>query len=173
MNFNDELIESAKSFARGGFQVIPLKQNSCEPLYSNWKKLGGINPSLIEATWKKHPNCNIGLKIGYAMNVIVIVFDHKDGVNSIWQWEEKHGTFPLTFFTRTSYSTQYYFLVKRAVNSMKNVLKGVGVIGVGDYVIAPPSKMNGDVCRVCDDQEIAYANESVYKLIEKGGSLHG
>ncbi|MBT4702794.1 MAG: bifunctional DNA primase/polymerase, partial [Rhodospirillaceae bacterium] len=136
--------KNAKALAKKGFHIFRIKLNEKVPVAKGWQK-----EAKPDAThWVSGLNFNIGLATG--MGVIVIDIDMKRGVDGEANWRamcKKFGIKESPFQVKTpSGGRHLYYLAPKGVtlgNSTSKIANGVDVRGLGGYVVAPGSEIDG------------------------------
>lgn len=155
-----KVIESALTYAKRGWSVIPLHsivsgectcKRKCRspgkhPIQSKWQDKGLTDPIEIERVFKKYPTANIGIITGVVSELFVLDIDPRNGGNDSLQ--ALIDANPLikdalqTFTVSTGGGGKhYYYNITEPVKSAKKHLFGDGVDlkGDGGYVVAAPS----------------------------------
>lgn len=159
------LMNEALTYAQLNFKVFPLKFNSkSEQLVSSWKEEATTNPSTIKNWWISNPSANIGLRTGNGL--IVIDVDAKKTDKGIQKIKSVIKSFPKTRTVSTpSGGYHLYYKVDRPFNNRVGLYEEIDIRGENGYVLAPNSTVNGRQYQVCDNAEIAEANEAVYDFL--------
>jgi putative DNA primase/helicase len=152
-----DLAGSALAIARRGFAVFPLHtprsdgsctcaNNECESVGKHPRTGHGVkdatkDPSKIEAWWRRHPDANIGLRVGGGYCVIDV--DGQEGFDSLRTLERKLGALPETLRARTGGGGEHrFFLVPSDIaipNRVGKLGERLDVRSGNGYVVAPPS----------------------------------
>lgn len=174
-----ELGQAALDCLDRGWSVIPLKTKGKRPNTVNGLHDWTDDPNSVRAIWSKYPDKNIGVVCGEPSNgLIVIDFDVDDdeGYNSVFDflipWEQEHGELPETVTEITGRGGLHYFYrTDRKIQKCENTDLHVDIRAEGSYVMVSPSiHPNGNTVEWenhPDDYEVAWANETVYELIER------
>lgn len=122
------LLQAALFYGRRArLPIFPCDPTTQKPLEPNGSMLASTDDSQIKGWWGKHPNASIGLPTGSGL--VVIDMDKNGG--------EEGLNLPDTFTIRVGSRLQKYY--KGAANGTTNITEEVTMIGVGGYVILPPS----------------------------------
>jgi hypothetical protein len=146
-------IKCALSLAAKGFKVIPLRPNTKFAAIDNWPEKATSDPKIIERYWKNHPDHNIGIVGNEAL--VILDEDNKPGKNghqSLLQLELNNADLPDTLTSITPTGGKHYFLKvpeggQPIGNSASKIGEGLDVRGVGGYVVAPGSTIDGKAYR--------------------------
>lgn len=112
---------------RARLPIFPCDPTTQMPLEPNGSMSASTDDSQIKEWWGKHPNASIGLPTGSGLVVIDI-----EG-----KGEQEGLNLPDTFTVRAGSRLHKYY--KGAANGRTNITEAVAMIGVGGYVILPPS----------------------------------
>lgn len=161
------LQSEALIYAQNNFKIFPLKVNSKnEQVLKSWKEEATNDINQVTKWWLTNTQYNIGLKTGSGL--IVIDIDCKNGKNGLEQIKPFLADFPKTRIAKTCHGGyHFYYKVDREVRNFVDLLDGVDVRGDGGYVLAPPSIVDDKSYTWVNDLQIANANDSVYKLLER------
>jgi hypothetical protein len=140
---------AALCWAEKGWPVFPVVPNGKKPATAHGFKDASSRPWLVSGAWSGRPDCNIGLATGGGL--VVLDIDRKGDKDGFAALERVGLTAEqldeLTFGVDTpSGGRHYYFASEGDVSSGADVLgrgSGVDVRGVGGYVVAPPSIVDG------------------------------
>lgn len=165
-------LQKARELAAHGFKVFPLKENAKTPLYpGKFLSQATSNKATIDILWKKYPNANIGIATGEGLIVIdVDTLQHggENGSESLKNYETINGPLNDTFTVQTPTGGNHIYYVNS--NECKNatgLLPGVDIRGIGGYVVAPGSIINGKEYKIIKDVPIAKPNYAVETLLKK------
>lgn len=165
-------LQKAQELASRGFKVFPLKENAKTPLYpGKFLSQATSNKATIDILWKKYPNANIGIATGEGLIVIdVDTLQHggENGSESLKNYEAINGPLNDTFTVQTPTGGNHIYYVNS--NECKNatgLLPGVDIRGIGGYVVAPGSIINGKEYKIVKDVPIAKPNYAVETLLKK------
>jgi hypothetical protein len=140
---------AALALARRGLRVHPCRPNSKLPLLEGWPNRATLDPSAIEAWWRRRPNANIGIACGGAMRLLVVDIDpDAGGEASMAALEREHGALPPTVEAVTPRGGRHLYVIVPSGRPMPNnsagkLGRGIDSRGHGGYVVAPPSVVNG------------------------------
>jgi len=157
---SSELFEAARSYARRGWAVLPLKPRGKEPLTEHGVKDATTDLDTIEEWWRRWPKANVGIATGAVSGLVVLDIDPRNGGDEELEgllaqhggwgvptdggypetWTVlTGGGYPETWTVLTGGGGQhYYFAIDGPVPS-RQLAKGVDLKGDGGYVVAPPS----------------------------------
>jgi hypothetical protein len=129
------------SFYRAlGLNVIPIKPNSKEPLLP-WKEFQ--KRKLTDAEIHRHftEGVNIGIVCGgISNNLVVLDFDDMEVFNKIRKY------LPETLTIKTAHNNrQLYYRTDFPIRKSRITQLRIDIQGEGSYVVAPPSKIEGDL----------------------------
>lgn len=147
------LHQTARSFAEAGVKVFPCAQNSKLPACSNGFKDATIDLAQIDAWWNENPNYNIALcpeDAGWC----VLDPDGQEGEAALATLEAEHGTLPATYTVRTPRGGRHLYFEGSLPSTVKKLGPKLDTRGVGGYVLAPPSVIDGKTYEVINDAEI-------------------
>jgi hypothetical protein len=159
------LPDAALHYAGLGYRVVPLHDVradlcSCgEPVHGSDEELlhpnagkhprtrngtsdGTTDPLQIRRWWKKWPRANIGLCTDGVHSVVLDVDPRNGGEASLRKLEEKHGHLPPTPTVKTGGDGFHFYFQHAglAIHSTKDLGAGLDLIGLGNLVVAPPSR---------------------------------
>jgi putative DNA primase/helicase len=142
-------LETALTLAERGMFVFPLQPNAKTPLTKNGYKDATTDLDKITNWFNKWPNANIGIAAGQS-HLVIIDIDVKNGVDgeaSLTKLLNGHNTLPQTLQVRTPTGGRHiYFSAPENLevkNSAGTIGLGIDVRGVGGYVVAPSSIIDG------------------------------
>ena len=133
--------QSALEYAKQGWAVIPLKPNTKRSRVF-WKRFQKIRPPEfdISAWWDRWPKANIGLICGNISGHVVLDIDPRNG------GEAPEGL-PETLVVDTpSGGEHYYFKIPEDESGIIRsgiIGPGIDFIAEGEFVVAPPSIIDG------------------------------
>lgn len=153
-------------------KMLRLNKNDKTPLVAG--SFDGENESLINS-WIDEGG-NIGLLTGSKSNIAVIDVDmhnNVDGITNLRNFLEKYEiTLPRTRVIKTpNGGYHYYFNFPEELHNKRFIqqhsqLKGVDFQTNGRYVVAPPSKINGNSYTVVRDVSLANLPEKWLSMYE-------
>lgn len=145
-------LDAAFHLTQFGFRVFPLMPGQKIPAVS--KRDGGrgcldaTDDEEIIAAWaRRYPKANIGVACGQPSGCVVIDLDPRNGsAESIDRLKSRKQTFtPTVTATTANGGTHFYYAYEPALKNSKSVLApGIDVKTTGGYVVAPPSRLEGD-----------------------------
>ena len=176
---NDRLA-AALAYARMGLAIYPVSRKK-HPLIKGWNHgMASKDPDQLSAWWNQWRNANVGIACGGSSGLIVIDVDvHPDrgirGDITLNQWQQEHGSFPVTATSRTgSGGMHLYFQYPGHTMEYANdvgLLSGLDLRTDGGGVVAPPSIHENGVrytwLNGLDPMTvgIAHVNDSVIELL--------
>jgi Bifunctional DNA primase/polymerase, N-terminal len=128
-------LRAARHYAHQGWFVLP-----CDPggkaLCEHGVLDATVDEVVIRAWWERWPRANIGTG-----HVVILDVIGREGERTLAGLEEKYGELPETRTVRTAQGRQLHFLPNGSAVSSDGGKLGpqVNVLGVGQYVILPPS----------------------------------
>ena len=135
----------ALRLAAAGFAVFPLRAGTKLPATTHGFQDASRNPELVSAMFTViGERANIGVATGES-RLVVVDLDGEEGVNSWRQLVDNNGRIE-TLTARTPRGWHLYFThpsMGEVRNSAGRVGPGIDVRGVGGYVVAPPSRVDG------------------------------
>ncbi len=141
---------SALRWASKGWPVFPLVPNGKTPATAHGFKDASTISWFVSSSWSTRPGANIGLATGGGL--VVLDVDRKGGkdgfaaLERVGLSESKLDDLNTYSVDTPSGGRHYYFCTSEDVKSGSDVLgrrSGVDVRGVGGYVVAPPSIVDG------------------------------
>lgn len=143
----ENMLRFALGYARRGFDIVPLIPNTKQPMQSFANK-PPLTEEEIKEIWTKTPNANIAIKTVDFFVVDIDIHGKKNGYESLKNW--KHlKEIPKTSQVVTASGGKHLYFKKRVGDTIpqKNAfLEGVDIkYNVNNYVVAPPSEINGKV----------------------------
>lgn len=139
------MLEQALKYARLGFHVFPLSENSKIPKSkSSGFKDATNNEIEIRKLWMENPRSNIGIRTGFGYKVFCLDVDKKNGKDG-FQWLKNCEELPNTIAQITpSGGHQYLFEMPEEdiPSSADKLFDGIDIRANGGYFVAPPSKIS-------------------------------
>lgn len=154
-------LEAALNYANRGWAIVPLLEGGKRPLLSPNIEFATTDAALIKGYFAKKPHLNFGLVTDPYCCIDLDVFKilKESGevglVDGIANWQKlcsEHNT-PLTL-THQSMTGQHVFF-RGDLPSKTNRETGISWFGVGWYMVAPPSIVQGVQYKVLQDLPIA------------------
>lgn len=128
-------------YANRGYLVFPLTPGTKVPLKgTHGLKDASMSPDTVRAWWAAQPNANIGLCTGHYFDVID--FDGEPGMASYAHLAET-GKLPPRIGLVETPNGAHYLIKPTGDRNATGILPGVDYRGIGGYVVAPPSIVNG------------------------------
>lgn len=147
--------DHALALARRGWPVFPLIPGAKRPLYKNGFHDATTDPATILAWWEAEPQANIGLYPDPA-GLAVIDFDYKKGAaDSLFDLELTSGVLPETLKVETWSGGHHFYYWASLPSTVGRLGKGIDTRGIGGYVVAPGSIVDGKEYRIVVDREPA------------------
>jgi hypothetical protein len=189
-----QLAAAALDYARRGWRVIPLhyvreygempvcscwKREECKatgkhPTIKNWREVATIDTDLITCWWRAWPLANIGLLMGGVARLVTIDIDGEAGRESVMQFEQLHGTLPVTLTQTTGRATggeHLLFTVPESldidrIRNRAHLAPGIDIRAEGGLIVAAPSvHPTGTVYRWCSGTTpVAEMPAALFKL---------
>lgn len=163
------LKESAIQYAKAGLRVFPLAPNSKgNQVLKSWKSEATTDLEQISAWWNKNPNYNIGIATGNGL--LVIDIDVKKGAKGLESLKKYGENLPATAKVKTpSGGYHLYYSVDSGFKNRVNIYPGIDIRTNNGYVVASPSRIDGQYYEWVNNDPIAIADQEVYKFLN--GSL--
>lgn len=127
-------------YAERGHLVFPLRPNTKIPATKHGFKDASMNPDTIRAWWTTNAAYNIGLTTGRLFDVIDI--DGEAGIRSLIDLED-NGHLPQVIARVCTPRGMHLLIAPTGDGCATGLLPGIDYRGLGGYVVAPPSRMNG------------------------------
>ncbi|RTL04950.1 hypothetical protein EKK58_09085 [Candidatus Dependentiae bacterium] len=150
-------LNAALEWARRGFSVFPLRENTREPaLGDDWTSLATKDEQAIRKLWLDpvlgiERDYNIGCMCN---DMVVIDIDVKKGKDGYNQYLQMGGNFDTLVVRTTTGGYHCYFYGPDSSNSPLD--SGVDVRSHNGYVVAPGSTIDGIPYQVVNDVQIAW-----------------
>lgn len=140
------MLDAALELAACGFAVFPLKPKSKTPLTAHGFKDATTDETKVRAWWAATPDANIGIATGEVSGGLVVIDvdiddqNGKDGYRSLVEWQNVHGSLPITLSAQTGRGgIHYFYRSPKALKNTANPEKSIDIRADGGYVVAPPS----------------------------------
>lgn len=145
-----QLDELAASYARGGWDVLPLAVRGKQPLTAHGLHDATTDLDQVGKWWRRWPAANIGIRP--AAHLIVIDIDPRNGGSL-----DQLGTLPATWTIRTgSGGWHLWFRVNFPASGRVRDCEGIDVKSRTGYVVAPGSvHPSGERYTVVDSAPVA------------------
>jgi len=141
-------LQIALAYAKNGFAVFPLCQNSKSPLKNSRSfHEATTDDKIITQWWEKNPNYNIGIATGEVSDIWVLDIDTNDGKKgdeSLQMIEEENSPLPPTLMCKTANGGKHLYFKnpgKKIKNSTSKIAPNIDVRGDGGYIVAPASNL--------------------------------
>jgi bifunctional DNA primase/polymerase-like protein len=86
----------ARSYARRGWRVFPLKSDTLTPEIREWQHRADTYAETLYHWSRKWPDAKVGIATGAQSNLVVIDVDVPDGEATLAKLEAEHGELPQT-----------------------------------------------------------------------------
>jgi hypothetical protein len=165
------MLSAALDLHERGLVVIPLQPRSEEPLL-NWKELQGNKPTVeqINGWFAQEPEIKIGIITGALSGIVVLVAESGS------YGHHSHNVPCTTPLAHTKKAEYYYFKHPGIiVQSKRNLVPGMHLVGDGAFVVAPPSVDGSgydyEWCRGLDERPLDDMPEKLMNLLARKGLL--
>ena len=174
----ENMLHFALGYARRGFDVVPLIPNTKRPLQKFADRPPMTEQEIIEV-WTKTPTANIALKTRDFFVIDIDVHGEKNGYQALKEWEHVR-TIPRTSQVLTASGGKHLYFKKPVGFTMPqkvDFLDGVDIkFHVNNYVVAPPSVVNGAVYRwdmekSLENLAFAMATDELVEAIKKTAGI--
>ncbi|MCM1571071.1 bifunctional DNA primase/polymerase [Latilactobacillus sakei subsp. carnosus] len=172
------LLNDAMSYAKRGLQVFPLTPNSKIPLKgTQGSKEATSTPEQVKTWWTNNPDCNIGVATrGFiVLDIDINHVDDADGYHSLEVLEDTYNKLPETLTVKTASGGRHlYFKLPEGVELPQKIafLNGVDIkANPNNYVLLPPSRINGDAYTFENKQPMADLPEWLTGFILKRNKI--
>jgi len=137
-----DMLAAALRYADNGWAVFPLIANGKVPATEHGFKDATTDEARIREWFSNGRQCNLGIATGNGL--LVVDVDVKNGVDGVATLATLGGLPDTKTVSTPSGGHHRYFTVEQDLPSSAGSLgPGVDVRGVGGYVVAPPSTING------------------------------
>jgi len=158
-------LAAALEWARRGFPVFPLIENTKLPLWADsWVTTATTNEAAIRSMWTDpvmgyERDYNIGCLCN---DYVVVDIDTKKGKDGYNQYLQMGGTFDTLVVRTTSGGYHCYFYGPPSSNAaLAAGAGGVDVRSHNGYVVAPGSVVDGVPYTIVNDTELAWIPKSI------------
>jgi len=136
------MLNTALSYIRNGYNVIPLRPNGKTPIISSWVEYQGIRVTEADVRkwWGRWPKANIAVITGAASGGLAVI--DVDGDDNPWPQEpdQKYDLSKAAIVKTGGGGRHYWFRTTGALrNTAGKIANKVDFRGDGGYVVAPPS----------------------------------
>lgn len=138
-------------YAERGMLVFPLRPGTKLPATKHGFKDASMNPDTIRAWWAKEPTYNIGLSTGHLFDVIDV--DGDDGIASMVEIEDA-GQVPPSLGVVATPRGFHLYIQPTGDGCATAIRPGIDYRGIGGYVVAPPSLIEGVTYRWLDPLDL-------------------
>ena len=142
-----DMMKFALGYSRRGYDIVPLIPNTKQPMQAFANK-PPLTEEEIKEIWTKTPNANIAIKTVDFFAVDIDVHGNKNGYESLKNWKYLKEI-PKTSQVVTASGGKHLYFKKRVGDTIPQkiaFLDGVDIkYNVNNYVVAPPSEINGNV----------------------------
>ena len=135
------MLESALTYARLGWQVLPCRPGVKVPLTAHGVKDATTGEDTIRAWWVRWPSANIAIACGKTSGIYVvdIDIDATKGVDG-WKSLKEFPDLPATVRQDTPRGGAHFIYQSETPPINKNGFRpGIDIRGEGYYIMAPPS----------------------------------
>ena len=143
----EDMLRFALGYSRRGYDIVPLIPNTKQPMQAFADK-PPLTEEEIKEIWTKTPNANIAIKTVDFFVVDIDVHGNKNGYESLKNWKYLKEI-PKTSQVVTASGGKHLYFKKRVGDTIPQkiaFLEGVDIkYNVNNYVVAPPSEINGKV----------------------------
>ena len=190
------MLESALSYARRGWKVVPLytpaiipapEQGGCscgkadcesQGKHPRWHQKDLANgllsatsdEAIIKRWWKRWPDANVAIVTGAVSGVVVLDIDAQEG----WDYLEQNEIYlPRTRQAATSPGKAHIYFSHPGfeVRNFAKKIPGMDFRGDGGYVVAPPSlHKSGSLYKWNDVEEISGCPGWLLNFFKEGGA---
>lgn len=149
---------AAVQYARWGWPVFPIVENEKRPASRNGFKDATTDVVKIQSYWESHPMANIGVATGHKFEVIDVDTEkitasglRKESGFPVFEKclaainpEDGRGPLPDCYgISRTPSGGLHLLILPTGVGNAEGWLPGIDYRGLGGYIVAPPSQING------------------------------
>lgn len=135
--------------------VFPLEANRKKPEITEWETKATKDPQQIQKWAQIFPDCNWGVACGPS-NLIVLDSDMKNEIDGPQKILETGNEIPQTLTIRTPSGGLHRYYQGQGGNRVR-FLQNNDTRGRGGYVVAPFSKIGGNVYTIIDPAPIAHS----------------
>lgn len=166
-------IDAALDWARRGFRVFPLKENSKVPAFNNWITMATSNEEAVRNLWQdpvlgSYKDYNIGCLCN---DMVVVDIDVKEGKDGINEYAEIGGGYDTLVVQTPTGGFHCYFNGPDSSNSA--ISKSVDIRSHNGFVVAPGSTIEGQPYSVITDRSMGWIPVSVEKLLTSAYKREG
>lgn len=163
-NHMTPLHEAARAFASAGIPVFPCVEGGKEPATASSFKDATCDLAQIDEWWSQNPNYNLAFcpqDAGWCVVDLDEGIVPKDGriKQGIANWRLLAQNKPNTYVVRTPRGGQHWYYEGSLPPSAGKIAQDVDTRGVGSYVLAPPSIVDGKPYEVLYERDIAAVPE--------------
>lgn len=159
-------LNAALAWARRGFSVFPLRENTREPAHeSDWNTTASSDPAIVRSMWVDpvlgiEKNYNVGCA---CTDMVVVDIDVKKGKDGYNEYMQMGGSFD-TLVIRTP-SGGYHCYFQGPDSSNAPLSPGVDVRSHRGYVVAPGSTIDGVPYEIVADRDMAWVPFTIEKML--------
>ncbi len=156
-------MEAALRYAERGWAVFPLAPGQKKPIYPGGFKNATKDSEQIRRLWKRHPNANVGIATGTCSAIVALDIDRKNNVDGEASLRSILGgrEAPVTLEATTPSGGRHLFFDLPAGTSIGcsagKLGQGLDVRGIGGYIVAAPSSIDGKQYRWSNTEPLALA----------------
>jgi hypothetical protein len=140
------LATAARAYMKLGIPVFPLEPRGIKNL------VRGVGPGHATADpsrnalwWQAMTDANIGIPTGMPTGIIAVEVEGRTGRENLARLEQEHGKLPETASILTPFGSLKLFRSFQNIGEFREPIRHVGlglrVLGWGQYISAPPSKV--------------------------------
>lgn len=133
------LAQAAAWYATQGWPVFPLKANSKVPATRNGFYDATTNVERVRRYWDLFPHCNIGIATGHLFDVVDV--DTPVDIDSLSKLIARKHTYHGQVATASG--GLHLYVKSQGLGNHARWMTGVDYRGLGGYVVAPPSILDG------------------------------
>lgn len=140
-----EVYEAAMRYAKErSWAVFPLAAGSKKPMLRGGFKIASSDLEQIERWSEQYPDANLGVNCA-ASGIVPLDVDPKNGgESSLIEVQRRFGELHAPkVFTPSGGCHFYYRQPAAPIKRRHGILPGIDLCGVGGYVVAPPSRIEG------------------------------
>lgn len=161
-------VDGALYLLRRGFKVFPIQPNTKnKPIYGWQKWAENSTEDMVRAYAAKYETANWGVYCGPSELIVLDVDPKNGGDKSLKDILSKNAEFPKTLTVRTPSGGLHIYFKGKARSSVSKIAKGLDTRGVGGYVVAAGSRVDGKIYEVIEPSEVASAPKWLLTALEK------
>lgn len=158
-------LAAALDWAKRGFSIFPLHQNSKEPVYTEWVAQATKDENTIRRMWVDPV---LGIEHSYNIgclctDMVVVDIDVKEGKDGYNEYAQIGGGYDTLVVQTPTGGFHCYFYGPDSSNSP--ISKSVDIRSRNGFVVAPGSTIDGVAYTVVYDREMRWVPSSVERLL--------